>query len=70
MIKNNKYYRELKAQYNGKLFYLIGLYCFVIVTSYTIIIPLLLFIPIIMLHSGRSRLRLEMIKLEEEEKKE
>ena len=66
-MSQEKLYNELVRQYNGKAWMLAGLYVFFFLTILTVIIPVLLLIPITMLHSSRGRLRIEMARIRQEE---
>ena len=66
-MNKNRVYDELMSQYKGKAWTLALLYLLFFLFIFTVIVPLLLLIPITMLHSSRGRLRIEMAKLEEEE---
>lgn len=63
--QKQKYYKEIKKQYDSRLFTLIGLYLLMILTLPTIIIPLLLLIPLYSTHKKRDELRAEMIMYED-----
>ena len=57
-----RYIKELRRQYNSKLAVLFTLYGLLFLTLFTIIIPLILLIPIIMTHNNRNKLKAEMFK--------
>lgn len=63
--QKQKYYKEIKQQYDSRLFTLIGLYLFILLSLPTIIIPILLLIPLYSTHKKRDELRAEMIKYED-----